>query len=439
MRVARTLLLLGILNVNAVCLASSARAALTTEASALGPATITLDSQTGLRWLDVTLATPYSYDALRAELGAVGIFAGYRLATYDEVLQFWQDAGINTDSLGAFTTQNFTPISNLMGFVGITGLGTGNRDNVHFFDYTAGHIESGVGLGNWVEVATIAADPYTFFDGRPDFGAVPSDNDNDEHGAWLVVSRPPASIVSVDTSFGTDTGTLDTNTGLLWLDVTLSTPYSYDQLQPELAPGGVFEGYRMATMEEVLTLWSDAGIDTAALNEFVPQNFQPIVDLMLYVGVTGAATGNRDGVHFFDFTEGHTAEVENGWVNVLGLAADPYAFLDGRADLASVPTNNVNPEHGSWLVAVPPATVQSVLLELSGEIADLHQDALTRQLEAKVQQVLKHWEAGQVAAAKAQLSTLIQQLRGPQGRRLPASVAAELIALAEQAIQLMGT
>jgi hypothetical protein len=105
--------------------------------------------------------------------------------------------------------------------------------------------------------------------------------------------------------------------------------------------------------------------------------------------------------------------------------------------LGAVPTNNINPEHGSWLVALPPATVQSVLQELSDEMSNLSRDALTRQLQVKVQQALKQWQAGHETASKALLNALIQQLSNAAGRRLPASVVAELISLAEQAIQLM--
>jgi hypothetical protein len=413
----------------------NAQAALVSEASAFGPDTLTLDTQTGLRWLDVTIATPYSYDQLRAQLGAAGAFAGYRLATPDEVLELWTNAGIDTQAV-EFTPGNFQPIMALMDFVGITGLGTGNRDNVHFFDFTAGHIESGVGHGNWVSVATVAADPYTFLDGRPDIGVVPSDNENEQHGAWLVVSEPPSGLVPIDTSFGQDTATRDTSTGLVWLDLTLSTPYSYDEVRAQLSPGGVFEGYRLATADEVLGLWASASIGTVS-NDFVVENFQPIVDLMTLVGVTGVGTGNRDNVHFFDFTAGHieSGPGGGGWVNMADLAADPYMFLDGRAAFSAVPSNNPNEQHGSWLVALN--SVPDALAQLSAAVDELGPSRLERRLQARISAALAQWQANQPRRAVRSLRAFIRAVESRSPRPIPALVADNLVAQAEAAIDMI--
>ena len=158
--------------------------------SSFGPDTITYDTETGLEWLDVTVSTPYSYDEILIELGPGGAFDGYRLATTDEILGFWQNAGINTGTgfLGSWTTENFQPIVNLMAWVGITGPGAGNLGGGNFFDYTVGHIESGPG-GGWVSVASIGADPDPTKTGRPSFGSVPSDNSSNTHGSWLVTKK----------------------------------------------------------------------------------------------------------------------------------------------------------------------------------------------------------------------------------------------------------
>ncbi len=158
--------------------------------SSFGADTITLDPVTGLRWLDVTLSTPYSYDEILVQLGPGGVFEGFRLATSAEVLTFWQNAGINTGVgfLGSFTTENFQPIVDLMAFVSITGLNIGNLGGGNFFDFTVGHIESGPGGGGvFVTVATLSADPDPTVTGRAHFASVPSDNPSDHHGSWLVV------------------------------------------------------------------------------------------------------------------------------------------------------------------------------------------------------------------------------------------------------------
>jgi hypothetical protein len=170
---------------------NDARASLISVDTAFGPETATLDTTTGFRWLDVTLSTPFSYDQLLPELAPGGVFAGYTLATADDVLALWAHAGIDEGSLGVFTSENFRPIVQLMSLVGITGLNTGNLDNVNFFDFTAGHIKSGPGGGGFVDVMTISADPDPTMTGRPDIGGVPSNNPNNEHGAWLFLRPVP--------------------------------------------------------------------------------------------------------------------------------------------------------------------------------------------------------------------------------------------------------
>ena len=161
-----------------------------------GPDSITLDPVTGLRWLDVTNSTLFSYDQILVELGPGGEFEAFRLATSAEVLTFWENAGINTGVgfLNVFTTENFQPVVDLMAFVGVTGLNTGNLGGGNFFDFTAGHIESGPGGGS-VDVATLSSDPDPTVTGRPDIGFVPSDNPNNQHGAWLVKRAVIDSIV----------------------------------------------------------------------------------------------------------------------------------------------------------------------------------------------------------------------------------------------------
>ena len=98
-----------------------------------------------------------------------------------------------------------------------------------------------------------------------------------------------SALLSMDSSFGADTLTFDTETNLQWLDVPLSTPYTYFEIQIELGSGGIFEGFRLATEEEVLQLWENAGINTALLGLFVTENFDPIVELMSSFAINAKA------------------------------------------------------------------------------------------------------------------------------------------------------
>lgn len=87
-------------------------------------------------------------------------------------------------------------------------------------------------------------------------------------------AAPLDAFSTVDTALGADTGTLDSITGLVWLDIRLSRPFSYDQLVgTELGAGGMFDGFRFATRDEVGTFVSNSGIlpplaDAAARDGF---------------------------------------------------------------------------------------------------------------------------------------------------------------------------
>jgi len=59
----------------------------------------TTDSESGLDWLDLTETRGQSYDAIVSQMGAGQQYEGWRHASRDEVMTFWQDAG----GIGPFT------------------------------------------------------------------------------------------------------------------------------------------------------------------------------------------------------------------------------------------------------------------------------------------------------------------------------------------------
>lgn len=179
----------------------------------------------------------------------------------------------------------------------------------------------------------------------------------------LSSNNAEAVLISMDSSFGVDTLTIDTETNLRWLDVPLSTPYTYFEIQAELETGGVFEGFRLATGDEFLLLSENAGVNTG-LSGFVSENFDPIVDLMSFVGVN-SHRGNLGGGNYFDFTFGN---IDNGIVTsedriiLAGIAADPDPTMTGRVSFGNVPSINDSNSHGSWLVATPVPEPSTMLL-----------------------------------------------------------------------------
>ncbi len=179
------------------------------------------------------------------------------------------------------------------------------------------------------------------------------------------VSRSDAALISMDSSFGDDTITYDTATGNRWLDITLSTAYSYNSIQPELAAGGVFAGYRLATRSDILSLWENAGIDTS-LGGFTTQNFTPVTELMALVSVTSNG-GNLGGdpINYFDYTSGCIDELRTvGWNYIATLSSDPDPTITGRAHFAWVPVDNMTSSHGAWLITKQPVPVPSTIFLL---------------------------------------------------------------------------
>jgi hypothetical protein len=68
-----------------------------------------------------------------------------------------------------------------------------------------------------------------------------------------------ADIVSLDSTFGLDTITRDTNTGLFWLDVTVTRELSHDQVAAQFNVGGTYQGFRYATTAELEQLITNFG------------------------------------------------------------------------------------------------------------------------------------------------------------------------------------
>ena len=67
-------------------------------------------------------------------------------------------------------------------------------------------------------------------------------------------------LLSVDSSFGIGSITRDPNSGLDWLDLTLSSSLSFNTVNAQLGTGGDFEGFRYATLSDVHTFFASANI-----------------------------------------------------------------------------------------------------------------------------------------------------------------------------------
>jgi len=79
-----------------------------------------------------------------------------------------------------------------------------------------------------------------------------------------VEPNPPRYISERDSSFGSKTLTYDSQTNLEWLDIRLTQGMSYSDVLSQLST--TFKGYRIASYDEVNTLFLDAGVYKGASN-----------------------------------------------------------------------------------------------------------------------------------------------------------------------------
>jgi hypothetical protein len=93
---------------------------------------ITLDTATGLEWLDVAVSANFTFDTIHSQFGPGGLFPGFRYATDVELIggglngnntsqvhSLFQSAGLGIGY--SFSVEGYGVVRNLMGFVGFSG------------------------------------------------------------------------------------------------------------------------------------------------------------------------------------------------------------------------------------------------------------------------------------------------------------------------------
>lgn len=106
-----------------ICLLSNtpAQAALlTTSDSVFGSNAITLDTETGLEWLDLPFSRNLSYNSVSTQFGSGGSFSGFRHANTTEVEALFTAAGIPNIGNGNASVANIAPSQALIALVGST-------------------------------------------------------------------------------------------------------------------------------------------------------------------------------------------------------------------------------------------------------------------------------------------------------------------------------
>ena len=170
---------------------------------------------------------------------------------------------------------------------------------------------------------------------------------------------------------------LDTTTGLQWLDLSVTANQSYNEMQTHIQQGGAYGGFRYATRDEVLHLWSEANITDTSFTWVINGEWQNIKNLADRLGTSILLDPHGIGTHALGMVEGelqlpanerrvmeisyHSNGEEvrtssNYYVLDVGYANDHYssylvkALADGDLAPLGNPDGNINA--GDMLIAV---------------------------------------------------------------------------------------
>ena len=192
-------------------------------------------------------------------------------------------------------------------------------------------------------------------------------------GSVLLTGLPANAnlIQASNPSFGPNSLTIDTSTGLGWLDLTASAGLSYQQVLAATQPGGIYSGFRFATAQEVLNLYSSAGIPGTG---YYPLSTPSILSLISLLGATGLING-QPGLIGLSATSQSGAQcapaiyvtgvdgIQEYWVNGGGSGY-------GGGTLYGVTTSY--PILGSWLVSnVPESSDASIYILAAASLIGL--------------------------------------------------------------------
>ncbi len=146
--------------------------------------------------------------------------------------------------------------------------------------------------------------------------------------------------------------TLDTGTGLVWLDITSTMNRSYNDVSSKFGLGQEFEGYRYATVAEEVQFWNNAGIVVTS-GTGLPANVAPADSLLALIGSPVADLFGLTG----DLSDNSPGRYKAGALWGTGSTAPGGAV----AWSINAPPGYTAPNMGSWLVAVPEPTALASL------------------------------------------------------------------------------
>ena len=174
-----------------------------------------------------------------------------------------------------------------------------------------------------------------------------------------------ANLIEVtDPRFGQNSLTVDTTTGLAWLDLTASAGLSYQQVLADTQPGGIFSGFRFATAPEVLNLYTSAGIPGTG---YYPLSTPPILTLISLIGASGTING-LPGMLGLSATAASFDSQYAPAIYATGVSGIQEYWVNGggyNSGGTSYGVTTSYPELGSWLVSSVPESSDASIYVLA--------------------------------------------------------------------------
>lgn len=187
--------------------------------------------------------------------------------------------------------------------------------------------------------------------------------------ATLLSTNANSAIINSDwNNAGDSLITRDTTSGLNWLDLTVTTGMSYNEVFGELMlEGGRLEGYRFATSDEVISLWAQFGINlSSGVQNIITPSISNVETASSYLGNTVSSVSP-------DYT-GSIGMLHTEWGPDLVNSAGAFNF-EGSSFLEGIGARGVFFDTGSdfigtYLVSQSPVPLPaSIWLFFTGLIA----------------------------------------------------------------------
>jgi hypothetical protein len=131
-----------------------------------------------------------------------------------------------------------------------------------------------------------------------------------------------AGFNEVGTAFGPQTGLEDVSTGLVWLDLSITSGQSFDSVLANTAAGGTYSGWQFASPGQLTTLF----VDYTRGNTFAEYAGAPASDSTLAIAFMNALGGPLYTVT--NPANGFSRMSSNGFLNIpFGLGAAQYGYI----------------------------------------------------------------------------------------------------------------